>query len=470
MIWRIAQKEFIEMTRDQRFRTVAGIVLGLLFAALLVGSKHALDVSTQHAAAQRATRAQWLAQTPKNPHSAAHYGVYAFKPKPPLSFADWGVDDYAGVAVWLEAHKQNDLRYKPAQDATAVQRFSALTAATVLQLLVPLAIILIAFATFAGEREQGTLRQVLSLGVDGRELALGKALGVTAALAALLVPATVIGVGALALAAGPGALVADLPRFGLLALAYLVYFLVFVGLSLAVSAWAKSARLALVVLLGFWIFQGLVAPRVAADAARRLHPTPSALAFAEAMRQDIEGGTDGHDSRDQRLEALKARLLRQYKVTSVDQIPVNFAGIALQVGEEHGNAVFDRHYGDLWARFRAQDAVHRWGGLLAPLLAVRSLSMGLAGTDGAQHRHFAAAAEEYRRRLIQATNDEVTFHKDEDHKATAAFYRSVPDFVYTAPAATQVLQDQGVSALGLGLWLAASAFAAVTTARRLQVN
>ena len=100
---------------------------------------------------------QWLNQTKKNPHSAAHYGVYAFKPKSPLAIVDTGIDPYMGVAVWLEAHKQNEFKYRPAQDRTAVQRFGEMTAPRSLQVLVPLFIVLMTFSAFAGEREQGTL-------------------------------------------------------------------------------------------------------------------------------------------------------------------------------------------------------------------------------------------------------------------------------------------------------------------------
>ena len=32
-----------------------------------------------------------------------------------------------GVAAWLEAHKQNEFKYRPAQDRTTVERFGALT-------------------------------------------------------------------------------------------------------------------------------------------------------------------------------------------------------------------------------------------------------------------------------------------------------------------------------------------------------
>ena len=64
----------------------------------------------------------WETQGEKNPHSAAHYGVYAFKPRLALSFVDEGVDSFTGTSVWLEAHRQNDFLLRPAQEATAVQR------------------------------------------------------------------------------------------------------------------------------------------------------------------------------------------------------------------------------------------------------------------------------------------------------------------------------------------------------------
>ena len=199
MISRIARKELTEMLRDGRFRLLAGMVLAISVLSLAAGWKTYSDLSRQHAAAQAETRAQWLGQDKKNPHSAAHYGMYAFKPKSQLAMVDTGIDPYMGVAVWLEAHKQNDFKFRPAQDRTAVQRFGEMTGAEVLQVLLPLFIVLMTFAAFAGEREQGTLRQLLSLGVSRRDLVMGKALGVAVALALVLVPSTVLAVAALAL-------------------------------------------------------------------------------------------------------------------------------------------------------------------------------------------------------------------------------------------------------------------------------
>ena len=59
----------------------------------------------------------------------------------------------------------------------------------------PLVIVLLTFSTFAGEREQGTLRQALATGVRGRELVLGKTVAVALLLACVLLPAVLLGAG-----------------------------------------------------------------------------------------------------------------------------------------------------------------------------------------------------------------------------------------------------------------------------------
>lgn len=235
MIYKIARKEFTETARDRRFFVSALIVGGLLFAALALGWQHSRQIERQHEAAAETTRKQWLDQGEKAPHSAAHYGVYAFKPQMPLAFVDRGIEAFTGVAVYLEAHKQNDFRYRPAQDRTALARFGELTAALVLQILLPLLIVLLAFDAFAGEREAGTLRQVLSLGVPAKNLAFGKVLGLTGVLALLLVPAVLIGATALMLS-GEASEPFGAARFALLVFGYLLYLGIFVAVALAVSA------------------------------------------------------------------------------------------------------------------------------------------------------------------------------------------------------------------------------------------
>jgi ABC-2 type transport system permease protein len=80
-------------------------------------------LQVQRVEAQESARKQWLGQGDKNPHSAAHYGSFAFRPKSTFSFLDFGTDTYTGTSVQLEAHKQNDILFSQAQDATVLLRF-----------------------------------------------------------------------------------------------------------------------------------------------------------------------------------------------------------------------------------------------------------------------------------------------------------------------------------------------------------
>ena len=465
----IARKEFTDMLRDGRFRWCSILVGALLLVSLGHGWVQAREAQRELAAAQATAREHWESQGEKNPHSAAHYGIYAFKPRLALSFVDEGIDPYAGTSVWLEAHRQNDFLLRPAQDATAAQRVGALTAAQVLQHLVPLLIILLTFGALAGERERGTLRQLLSTGIGRRELAVGKSLGIAGALALLLVPAAVVGAAALVVGS-PGPASSPLARGAVLAGVYLAYFTAFLALSLAVSAWARSSRTALVILLGVWVMNGLVAPRVAVDLSKWLHPTPSAVEFARTMERELASGVDDISRPDR--AALTERLLTEYGVERVEDLPINESGVYLQESEEFGNRIFDRNYGALWDTFERQGSVHETLAVAAPLLAVRTLSMGLAGTDVEQHRHFATAAEAYRRELMRRMNGDLAENSrsGDVYLAGPELWAEVPPLEYDAPTLGWVLGNRILSLAVLGIWLAGTVVAAAVRVRRAEVG
>ena len=90
-----------------------------------------------------------------NPHAAAHYGAFVFKPVQPLSAIDPGLDPFVGVFVFLEAHKQQLARHRPIEDATPTRRLGQLTPASAALVLLPLLVVTLTFSSFAAERESG---------------------------------------------------------------------------------------------------------------------------------------------------------------------------------------------------------------------------------------------------------------------------------------------------------------------------
>jgi len=456
MLKHIVRKEMREITRDGRFRWGGALVGALLVFSLAAGWVHHQEVARSHAAAESMSWSQWLEQGDRNPHSAAHYGIYVFRPVSSLSLLDSGVDPYVGATTWLEAHYQNPFEHRAIQDTPALARFADFTAATTLQLLVPLLILLMAFQSFAGERERGTLRQLLGIGVDPRRLAIGKAVGVLVVTSILVVPAALLGAAAL-LMAGPSAGAVDDAglRLALLAGIYLVYFALFALLAVAVSALSSSSRVSLAVLLCFWIVNGLLAPRISADIARVQVPLPTSLEFQTAIQEDLVDGFGPFPPRAERQALLQDSILTAHGVDDLASLPINFAGLSLQAGEEFGNLVFDRRFGELASRIDEQLELHRRLGVLAPHLAVRSLSMALTGTDPDHHQRYATAAEEHRRLIQRILNDDIMVNGryGETYIADASLWQEIPEFQYAGPGVGWALSGQRTAVAILLLWI-----------------
>src|SRR3546814_3941600 len=93
----------------------------LLMTSFLTVYQRYQSLHSIQEASQARDNEQWLSQDKKNPHTAAHFGNYAYKPQGTLAFFDNGIGNYAGSVVWLEAHKTNFAQNRPAQDNGAVR-------------------------------------------------------------------------------------------------------------------------------------------------------------------------------------------------------------------------------------------------------------------------------------------------------------------------------------------------------------
>ena len=154
MLKLIVKKEVLNALRDIRLQASGGILILLMLTAILVGRQGQKQIQAQREIAQTKMYEKWINQGEKHPHSAAHFGQFAFKPTPVLSFLDIGLDNYTGISVFLEAHKQNEILFSAAEDSNGMTRFGELTAALILQVLLPLLIIFLTFNIFSKEREE----------------------------------------------------------------------------------------------------------------------------------------------------------------------------------------------------------------------------------------------------------------------------------------------------------------------------
>lgn len=447
----IAVKDATETWRDGRFRWAA-VLLGLLIvAAVAGGAEHQSSVAAQHRDAQRVERDTWLDKGEMNPHAAAHYGAFVFKPVQPLAALDPGLDPFTGVFVFLEAHKQQLARYRPIEDAAPTRRLGLLTPATGALVLLPLFVVCLTFASVAGEREQGTLRPLLALGIARRDVWVGKALGAMMPVVAVMLPSVAAGAAALWWIAPPGAAVGG-RALGLLAV-YGAHTLVWVGLGLLVSARARTAQAALATLLALWFASTFVMPPLAMAVAKVVEPSPGPAEFAAAIADE----KDRWPTWDERV----ARVTERFLAGEFDQrsTPANIEVVALVEAEAEETALYQRHFDALFNAHGRQSAVAERLGSLAPTMAARALSMGLAGTDAAHDRHFMDATSRYRSMFLAALNAELSGSgrwNSFDYMRGRDLWEKIPAFDYDAPDTGWALGQHPWSAAALALWCAAA--------------
>jgi ABC-2 type transport system permease protein len=465
MVGFIAFKDFLERLRDGRLYWAGGVVLVLLLVALAVGFARQQEVRAEQKVAQALDYKDWLAQDRRHPHDAAHQGTHAFKPEAALAILDPGINPYIGGTLWLQAHRQSEVKFRPAQDATGLQRFGDLSVGWILQVLGPLLVIVLGFNAFAGEREQGILRQTLSLGVSPLQLLWGKALALGVSLAVLLVPAALAAAVAVALGAEAGEAGHALLRFAALALGYGLYLGIFIFMVLGVSAASPTSRVAITVLLALWIANTVIAPRVLSEASRAVHPSPTKLEFSKDLAAGLKAESD-------RVWQEAFGTTRRWS----SEVPLNKWGLALQIDDNASYAVLDRYYGKLWDTYRQQQKMQELSGLVLPMLAVRAWSMGMAGTDFEHHRDFTTAAEQHRRLVQNLMSDELVAKADPlgnqhfSYQAGPELWAKVPPFDYHPQEPGWALRRnwQSLAILAAGLLLTlAFAWAAVARQRAL---
>lgn len=404
--------------------------------------------------AHKHIRAQWDDMKPTNPHGAAHFGSYAFKPNTTLSSMDEGVNAVTGNVLRLEGHTQNDVVYSEASQSLLISKFGKLKPSLLFQFLIPLFLIFLSFRTLTSERETSRLKLLIIQGKSLQSLAFAKILSIWTIGIALLLFATII------------QLIFNVNQFNSDALlrlfmfisSYGAYYLIITSLTVLLSIVFKNSASSLASTLAIWVFWTIFLPKITGNAVEKFTPLPTRVEFQKAMDEDRSKGIDGHNPSGDREKELEKATLAKYKVDSLSQLPINFDGLVMQADEEYGNTVWDKHFGKLYDKFQVQKRNYQLSGLINPFSSLQNLSMGTAGTDMLHHLDFLKQAENYRRVFIKTLNDKHAFGGsktgDWSWKADSEFFKSVKDFEYKSPTLNKLSNKYLIDILSLLAWAA----------------
>lgn len=448
------------------FQQKAFYILWLLFVLLLVyagytGHQQMTVQNKMQQQYQQIVRKSWTDNPDKHPHRMAHFGSFALRLKHPLSLFDFGMENYAGNAVFLEAHKQNTVNYSEASFSTGLLRMGELSIAMLLQIILPLIIFFLGFNSIASDRENGTLKIISSQGAGIRSLLLGRSLGLWIVSSLFFIPAFLFSAVLLGRHSVDTISTQSASRFVITGLAYVIFFWIVAVGSIAISATSRTSKSALMKLLGLWLLLAIILPRVIPVASSSIFPSPSKLQFETAIEKDILKQGDSHNPDDPFYSKLKDSLLKKYNVDSTQKLPFNYGGVVGKAGEQLSSETYVKHQNNLFQLYRKQNGLSKIFAWANPFTMIKNNSMAFAGSDFEAYSSFQEQAEAYRYALAQRMNDlQIQYvsndrpkegthvlHIDKEH------WNEFEDFQYKFLPVHKVFQNEWPSVAAMLFWL-----------------
>ena len=436
--------------RDKLFVFSTAFFIFSLLVVVLLGTIQNRKQQNYRNEAQEHVRNQWDSLEAMNPHSAAHYGSYAFKPLSVLNSMDSGINDFTGNVIKLEGHVQNEIVYSEASQALSISKFGKLKSSLILQYVIPLFLIFLAYGSITSEKETQRVKLLVLQGISITKLTFAKSLSIW--MYGFLLLVTTVAIQSMIN-------VTDLELFSrlmLIIVSYGFYYYIISSLTVYFSAILKNNTSALSSILAIWIMWTIFLPKIWGNTVEKIHPLPSRQNFKADMKEDRSKGIDGHNPRDQRREDLKEKILEEYGVDSLKNLPINFDGIVMQKDEEYGDQVWDKHFGNNYNILSKQKFMYQLSGFLNPFASLQSTSMGFCGTDMIHHLDFLRKSEDYRRYLIKTLNDAHAFggSKTGDWGWTvdSSFFKSVEGFAYVTPKINEKIKYYFIDLVALLFW------------------
>jgi len=411
--------------RHSRIPILLFYILVVLWAiAAFAAHHHWQDHARNVEQVTQRSQQDWQSQPDRHPHRVSHYGDFVAKPLHPLSIIEPGILDQSGHLVYLEAHRLNSANFNPATEATSLGRFPLITPAMIVQWWMPLFLIMIGYASITGEKVSGTLAYMRGNGTPAWQIVAGKWLALFIPLAFLLM------LQALLTAIWIWGSDQSLLRVLTMLLSQILYIAGWCILIILVSWRSKYLHSALLALLLCWVCICIIFPRGLANIAQILHPTQPRTESEYHAELKLKEIGDSHNPNDPHFATFKTNLLKQYNVTRVEDMPLNFSGLLMQEGERLTTQVYreQQHLHNI--QLNKQNTTIRQWLWLTPSLALQYLQMASSGNDLAHHQAFILQAEARRYQLIQYLNQlhthKVHQNDDKNTRVSADFWKKAP--------------------------------------------
>ncbi|PKV52591.1 ABC-2 type transport system permease protein [Aquimarina sp. MAR_2010_214] len=444
----IAKKEIKQLISRQYFILLSIITWCTISISVFNGFKNYQNIKQQQEDAQKLFQNE-LSEKDRDPHSAAHFGTYIFKPFTSLSLYDPGVNNYSGTTYRVEAHKQSEMNFSNIPDTTTIMRFGELPVSTVFQLLIPLLIIFISFSSISKERETGTLKILFSQGLHHRSLVWGKIFGNYFIITLITLPVFIC-----ILITGVSSTELFIKAISF-CIAYSIYFFIITSICVLISYQTKTSRNSLLSLLCIWILLCVIFPKLVASIAETKYPLISYHKFNKQIDHDFSFGVHEDGTYNERRKKTETKLLAQYNVDSISHLPINIDGALLQASEDYNSKIHHLRSIPISQQMERQKSMFKIAAFFTPYISIHQASMAFSGTDLYHHQDFHKNAKIYRDDFVKTLNAELTkIPKNKEHTVSTEFLKNMKKFNYEQPLIRFVFGKQYLVFISFFYWLA----------------
>jgi ABC-2 type transport system permease protein len=160
----IIKNEWRYLVRNHLFLSINIGFISILILSVCLGNYQTQKQEHTHKTAKDHVRQQWVSIDEMNPHL--------------LSSLDEGVNSVTGNVLRVEGHVQNEITHSEASQMQSISRFGKLKPSLLLQYILPLLLVFLAFSSVSNEKQSGRLKLMILQGAKPLDIILSKTLAV----------------------------------------------------------------------------------------------------------------------------------------------------------------------------------------------------------------------------------------------------------------------------------------------------
>ena len=279
MIFKIARTELLLNLMTFKFAvgTIICVVLMAVFMPVLVSDyQQRLKDYNQNVAANEAIL--------RNVRVYKNITPTVYRRPSVLSVFSEGLEKRLGNSAKIEPESIPQINMTVTEDNPFLSIFPSLDVSLIFKIVLSLLVLLFAYDAVSGEREQGTLKLIMSGSLPRYHFLLGKFLAGLITLAVPVTVAFIIGLLILEFSPMVDLTGADWVRIGLIYIGSLIFISAMYNIGLLFSALAKESAVSLMLTLLFWVVSAIVIPNASVRLAARIQP----LQPREEIESEVE--------------------------------------------------------------------------------------------------------------------------------------------------------------------------------------